>query len=54
MYGFLKAGLCWFLTMNKDPKGCDMKEVTLDPAAYYWNMHNKLKGLYIEHVDDGY
>ena len=23
-------------------------------AAYYWNMHNKLKGLYIEYVDDGY
>ena len=55
MYGLPEAGLCWFLTVNKDLKGRGMKEVTLDPAAYFWNPSgNNLKGLYLGHVDDGY
>ena len=54
MYGLPEAGLCWYLTINKDLKDRGMKEVILDPAAYYWNVDGKLKGLYFGHVDDGY
>ena len=52
MYGLPEAGMCWFLTVKKDLKGRGMKEV--GGGAYYWSVDNKLKGLYLGHVDDGY
>ena len=53
-YGLPEASLCWFLTVNKYLKEQGMKEVIMDPAAYYWTKDNKLKGMYFGHVDDAY
>ena len=53
-YGLPEASLCWFLTVNKYLKEMGMKEVIMDPAAYFWSKDNKLKGMYFGHVDDAY
>ena len=53
-YGLPEASLCWFLTVNKDLKERGLKEVIMDPAAYFWRVGDKLKGLYFGHVDDAY
>ena len=31
-----------------------MKEIMMDPAAYYWAPEGKLKGIFVSHVDDAY
>ena len=53
-YGLPEASMCWFLTVNKDLKERGMKEIMMDPAAYYWAPEGKLKGIYVSHVDDAY
>ena len=53
-YGLPEASLCWFLTVNQDLLDRGMKEVIMDPAAYYWREDGTLKGMYVGHVDDAY
>ena len=53
-YGLPEASLCWYKTVNDDLKERGLKEVVMDPAAYYWNTDGKLKGLFFGHVDDAY
>ena len=53
-YGLPEASLCWYKTVNDDLKERGLKEVIMDPAAYYWNPDGKLKGLFFGHVDDAY